>query len=81
MFKTVARHALFSKREAHFIRNPREAKHGASIQIFPRNIAMITFPVSRFPVPELSDLPDDVAARITDVQENAGFVPKSRTQN
>ena len=42
---------------------------------------MITFPVSRFPVPELSDLPDDVAARITDVQENAGFVPKSRTQN
>lgn len=32
-------------------------------------------PISRFPVPKLSDLPDDVAARIKDVQEKAGFVP------
>jgi uncharacterized peroxidase-related enzyme len=32
-------------------------------------------PVSRFPVPSLADLPDDVRARITAVQEKAGFVP------
>lgn len=36
---------------------------------------MTTFPISRFPVPELCDLPDDVAARIKDVQESVGFVP------
>lgn len=33
------------------------------------------FPVSRFPVPELKDLPDDIRARIVEVQEKAGFVP------
>lgn len=32
-------------------------------------------PVSRFPVPELAALPDDVRARILAVQEKAGFVP------
>lgn len=32
-------------------------------------------PVSRFPVPELADLPDDVRERIEAVQEKAGFVP------
>jgi len=32
-------------------------------------------PVSRFPVPELADLPDDVRARILEVQEKSGFVP------
>ncbi len=32
-------------------------------------------PISWFPVPELSDLPDDVAARIKEVQEKVGFVP------
>lgn len=31
--------------------------------------------ISRFPVPELADLPDDVRARILSVQEKAGFVP------
>ena len=31
--------------------------------------------ISRFPVPELSDLPDDVRERILGVQEKAGFVP------
>ncbi len=34
-----------------------------------------TRPISRFPVPELSDLPDDIRARIEAVQEKAGFVP------
>ena len=32
-------------------------------------------PVSRFPVPELEDLPEDVRARILAVQEKSGFVP------
>ena len=32
-------------------------------------------PISRWPVPELKDLPDDLRARILDVQAKAGFVP------
>ena len=32
-------------------------------------------PISRFPVPELKDLPDDVRAKILAVQEKAGFMP------
>jgi uncharacterized peroxidase-related enzyme len=32
-------------------------------------------PISRFPVPRLEDLPEDVRARILAVQEKAGFVP------
>jgi len=32
-------------------------------------------PVSRYPVPALADLPDDIRARIVEVQEKAGFVP------
>ena len=31
--------------------------------------------ISRYPVPELNDLPDDMRARILEVQEKAGFVP------
>ena len=36
---------------------------------------MTTAAISRFPVPELADLPDDVRHRILSVQERAGFVP------
>ena len=32
-------------------------------------------PISRYPVPELLDLPDDVRAKILEVQQKAGFVP------
>ena len=32
-------------------------------------------PVSRFPVPELKDLPDDIRERIEAVQQKTGFVP------
>ncbi|HXF44515.1 MAG TPA: peroxidase-related enzyme [Burkholderiaceae bacterium] len=32
-------------------------------------------PISRFPVPELKDVPEDVRARILAVQEKSGFVP------
>jgi uncharacterized peroxidase-related enzyme len=31
--------------------------------------------ISRFPVPEIKDLPDDIRSRILGVQEKAGFVP------
>ena len=32
-------------------------------------------PISRFPVPELEDLPEDIRSRILAVQEKSGFVP------
>jgi uncharacterized peroxidase-related enzyme len=32
-------------------------------------------PISRFPVPKLEDLPEDIRARILEVQEKAGFIP------
>ena len=31
--------------------------------------------ISRYPVPELADLPEDLRKRILDVQDKAGFVP------
>src|SRR3954466_7740664 len=34
-----------------------------------------TPPISRFPVPRLEELPEDVRSRILAVQEKAGFVP------
>ncbi|MDQ6683878.1 MAG: peroxidase-related enzyme, partial [Pseudomonadota bacterium] len=37
--------------------------------------AQATLPISRYAVPELAGLPDDVRARILEVQEKAGFVP------
>ena len=32
-------------------------------------------PISRWPVPEIADLPEDLRTRILDVQAKAGFVP------
>jgi uncharacterized peroxidase-related enzyme len=32
-------------------------------------------PISRFPVPELKDLPEDIAARIKEVSDKSGFIP------
>ena len=40
-----------------------------------RDIVSSQPPVSRFPVPEIADLPDDIRARILAVQEKSGFVP------
>jgi len=34
-----------------------------------------SFPVSRYPAAVLEDLPDDIRAKILEVQEKAGFVP------
>lgn len=36
---------------------------------------MTSKPISRFPIPELAALPDDIKERILAVQEKAGFVP------
>lgn len=36
---------------------------------------MSDFPISRFSVPALGDLPEDIRARIEAVQEKSGFVP------
>ena len=35
----------------------------------------MTHPISRFPIPSLDTLPDDVRTRILKVQEKSGFVP------
>ena len=36
---------------------------------------MTTRPISRYPVPSLDELPDDIKGRILEVQEKSGFVP------
>lgn len=36
---------------------------------------MTARPISRFPVPSIEELPDDIKARILEVQEKSGFVP------
>ncbi|MBM3392478.1 MAG: peroxidase-related enzyme [Betaproteobacteria bacterium] len=36
---------------------------------------MSTAPISRYPVPELKDIPEDIRTRILAVQEKSGFVP------
>ena len=36
---------------------------------------MSTTPISRYPVPKLENLPDDIRTRILEVQEKSGFVP------
>ncbi len=35
----------------------------------------MSHPISRFPVPSIEDLPEDMKQRMLDVQEKAGFVP------
>ena len=37
--------------------------------------AAMTQPISRFPVPRLDELPEDIRARILAVEEKAGFIP------
>ena len=32
-------------------------------------------PISRFPIPELSELPEDIRTRINEVNDKAGFIP------
>ncbi len=36
---------------------------------------MTAKPISRYPVPTLEDLPDDIRSRILEVQQKSGFVP------
>ncbi|MDG2420421.1 MAG: alkylhydroperoxidase, partial [Gammaproteobacteria bacterium] len=32
-------------------------------------------PISRFPIPDINNLPDDIKERILEVQEKSGFIP------
>lgn len=36
---------------------------------------MTAAPISRFPIPNLEDLPEDICNIITSIQEKVGFVP------
>jgi uncharacterized peroxidase-related enzyme len=36
---------------------------------------MSDYPISRYPIPKLEDLPDDIRERILAVQEKSGFIP------
>ena len=36
---------------------------------------MSTYPISRFPIPELEDMPDDIRQTIEEVLEKSGFIP------
>ena len=38
-------------------------------------------PISRFPVPDLDTLPEDMRARIEAVHEKSGFVPNDEFYN
>ena len=35
----------------------------------------MSLPISRYPIPEIRDLPEDICTRILETQEKAGFVP------
>jgi uncharacterized peroxidase-related enzyme len=35
----------------------------------------MSLPISRYPIPEIRDLPEDIRTRILETQEKAGFVP------
>ena len=36
---------------------------------------MTAYAISRYPVPKLEDLPEDIRTRILEIQEKAGFIP------
>ena len=36
---------------------------------------MSEYPISRFPVPEIKDLPEDIREKVLAIQEKSGFVP------
>ncbi len=45
------------------------------MNLFQKSTMTATPSISRFPVPEIKDLPDDIRERVLAVQEKAGFVP------
>ena len=40
-----------------------------------RLICMTALSISRYPIPKLEDLPEDIRTRMLEVQEKAGFIP------
>src|ERR1700704_6461511 len=48
---------------------------GCTLGCMPCNSGVdMTYPISRYPAPEMSKLPDDIHAKILEVQEKDGFV-------
>ena len=44
--------------------------------LYPRNLTIMKDDkISRFPIPEINSLPDDIKSRILEVQEKSGFIP------
>jgi len=50
-------------------------KLGFNHQFRKKGAVMSKAPISRFPTPEIADLPEDIRTRILAVQEKSGFVP------
>jgi uncharacterized peroxidase-related enzyme len=55
--------------------NAKDAHHSRSAGEIGARSAPGEGPISRYPVPSLADLPDDIRARILAVQEKSGFIP------
>src|SRR4051794_33730234 len=51
------------------------AQPRSSLQSRSAFMADVSPPISRFPVPELAGLPDDLRSKMLEVQAKAGFVP------
>ena len=53
---------------------PRDSGSRPGVERLARSI-MSAAPISRYPVPKLEDVPEDIRARMLEVQEKAGFIP------
>ena len=53
----------------------RSSPYWIGLSVTARLTCVTAHPISRYPVPELEDLPDDIRARMLEVQEKAGFIP------
>jgi uncharacterized peroxidase-related enzyme len=57
------------------MRASRRGRRDVSMRQNPARDAVTQLPISRYPPPELADLPQDIRERIAAVQEKSGFVP------
>jgi uncharacterized peroxidase-related enzyme len=62
-------------RPAMILRSDLQPFRSAQHQVTGGTNAMSAKPISRYPVPQLDQLPEDIRSRILAVQEKAGFVP------
>src|SRR6059058_3780649 len=54
---------------------PRVSRFRQTLPLRSRSHQEISMTVNRYPAPELKDLPEDIRARVLEVQDKAGFVP------